>query len=252
MIDRLERETLRFLAGLFFLTRIPMPHSLDGKLPPIRNAAGHFGLIGALIGAITGAIWLLACTVLPAAAAAGLAVAAGLLLTGCLHEDGLADTFDALGARASRERTLEIFRDSRIGTYGAAALVVAIGLRWALLASLPPWEGALALVLSHAAGRAAMVVAAASSRATRGDGLGSQFSGAGLRLYAAWCVAVPLALSIPAGWTGLLALPTGILIGFLVLACAERRIGGYTGDVLGAVGIAAELGALVVLAGGLA
>ena len=151
MIDRLERETLRFLAGLFFLTRIPMPHSLDGKLPPIRNAAGHFGLIGALIGAITGAIWLLACTVLPAAAAAGLAVAAGLLLTGCLHEDGLADTFDALGARASRERTLEIFRDSRIGTYGAAALVVAIGLRWALLASLPPWEGALALVLSHAA-----------------------------------------------------------------------------------------------------
>ena len=252
MIDRLKRETLRFLAGLFFLTRIPMPDSLDGKLPPIRNAARHFGLIGALIGAITGAIWLLACTVLPPAAAAGLAVAAGLLLTGCLHEDGLADTFDALGTRASRERTLEIFRDSRIGTYGAAALVVAIGLRWALLASLPPWEGALALVLSHATGRASMVVAAASSRATRGDGLGSQFSGPGLRLDAAWCVAVPLALSIPAGWTGLLALPTGILVGFLVLACAERRIGGYTGDVLGAVGIAAELGALVVLAGGLA
>ena len=251
MTRRLKYEALRFVASICFLTRIPLPATLSRDLPQLRHAARYFGLTGALIGALIGAVWLPASAVLPPAAAAGIAVAAGLLLTGALHEDGLSDTFDALGARGSRERTLQILRDSRIGAYGASALVTALGLRWTMLASLAPWEGALALVLAHAIGRATMVVAAATSRATRTDGLGSQFAGAEQRLDAACCVAVPLALSLLASWAGFLALPVGILAGWLILFHAERRIGGYTGDVLGAVGIAAELGALTVLTGGL-
>lgn len=252
MTRRLRYEARRFIASMCFLTRIPLPAALSQDLPQLRDAARYFGLAGALIGALIGAAWLLASAVLPPAAAAGVAVAAGLLLTGALHEDGLADTFDALGAGASRERTLQILRDSRIGAYGASALVTALGLRWTMLASLSSWEGAMALVLAHATGRATMVIAAATSRATRTDGLGSRLAGARLRLDAAFCIAVPLALSPAAGWAGLLALPVGILAGWLILLCAERRIGGYTGDVLGAVGIAAELGALAVLTGGLA
>ncbi len=250
MTRRLKHESRRFIASVCFLTRIPLPAALLQDLPQLRDAARYFGLTGALVGALIGAAWLLASAVLPPAAAAGVAVAVGLLLTGALHEDGLSDTFDALGARASRERTLQILRDSRIGTYGASALVTALGLRWTMLASLSAWEGALALVLAHATGRTAMVIAAAMSRATRTEGLGKRFAGAELRLDAAFCIAVPLALSLFAGWAGLLALPVGILAGWLILFCAERRIGGYTGDVLGAVGIAAELGALVVLTGG--
>ncbi len=250
MIRHVTREGRRFLAGVCFLTRIPLPRVLGKDLPPLREAAPYFGAIGALIGALIGAFWLLAGAVLPAPVAAGIAVIAGLLLTGALHEDGLADTFDALGASSSRERFLEILRDSRIGTYGASALATAIGLRWAMLASSNAWEGALALVLVHATGRSAMVIAAAISRATRSDGLGKQFSSVDLRPDAAWCLAVPLVLSILVGWTGLLALVVGILAGGLVLACVERRIRGYTGDVLGAIGIAAELGTFAVLVGG--
>ena len=213
MVQRMKREVRRFLAGACFLTRIPLPTALGRDLPPLREAARYFGLIGALIGAIIGGVWLLAGAVLPTPVAAGIAVVAGLLLTGALHEDGLADTFDALGAGVSRERFLEILRDSRIGTYGASALVAAIGLRWVMLASLPAWEGALALVLAHATGRSAMVIAAATSRATRSDGLGRQFSAVDVRPNAALSLAVPLVLSILAGWAGLLALVAGILTG---------------------------------------
>ncbi len=247
-----RREWLRFLGGAGFLTRIPLPAAAGSELPPLRESARYFGLVGALVGAAAGAVWALAGAFLPAAAAAGVAVAAGLLLTGALHEDGLGDTFDALGARGGRERALEALRDSRIGTYGATALIAAVGLRWSVLASLPVWEGVLALIVAGATGRTAMVAAAAHSRPARADGLGASFAGPERGRDAAWCLAVPLILSLAVGWTGLLAVPAGLLAGLLLLSVAERALGGYTGDVLGAVGVCAELGAFAVLAGALA
>ena len=236
----------RLAAAIRFLTRLPAPPG--ASLP---DAAGWFGLVGALVGAIMAAVWLLAGTVLPAPVSAGLAVAAGLLVTGALHEDGLADSADALGGSADRERILEILRDSRIGTYGAAALVVAIGLRWAMLASLPAWEGAAALLLSQALGRSAMVAVAAHARAVRSDGLGQSFQGAGMRRAALASLAVPLLLSLWTGWVGLFAIAAGLAAAFLLLAVARRRIGGTTGDILGAAGVLAELATLAVITGGL-
>src|SRR6266849_5449991 len=154
----LRRLVSDLAISLAFCTRLPVWHPAPFGGPDIARASWAMPLAGVLVGAIGALAYGLAHALgLPVLAAAALALAATLAATGCLHEDGLADTTDGLGGGATRERKLEIMRDSRIGTYGACALVLSLMLRWSALASIAdPPAVALALVAAHAAARASL------------------------------------------------------------------------------------------------
>src|ERR1700681_983624 len=138
--------------GMLFSTRFPLSHSTPITGADIARASWALPVIGALIGLLGALIYAIAFHFeLPPSVGAALAVGATLAATGALHEDGLADTCDALGG-GTRERKLEIMRDSRIGTYGACALVLSFMLRVGVLASLGgPAPVAMALIAAHAA-----------------------------------------------------------------------------------------------------
>ncbi|HUF55136.1 MAG TPA: adenosylcobinamide-GDP ribazoletransferase [Thermohalobaculum sp.] len=213
----------------------------------LARATGWFPAVGLVVGAVAAAVWLLAAAVLPAPAAAGLALAAGLMLTGGLHEDGLADTADGIGGGGTTARRLEIMADSRIGAHGALALILSLGLRWVALATLAPWAGALALVVAATLGRAAMVPVAAALPYARPKGLGRLAEGAGGR-EVALALGLALTVALAGGWGGLLALVAAALSAGALAAFLARRLGGYTGDTLGAVEQTAETAALLALA----
>ena len=170
-----------------------------------------------LIGLFAAAVFLAAHRVFPPVVALLLATAATCLLTGALHEDGLADTADGLGGGATRERALEIMRDSRIGAYGALALGLTLALRVAALAAMPVGLAAAALVAGHGASRASAVLVIATSRYARPDGAGAFTAGGiaparlGLALAtAALCLAL---LAVAGGWRPALGAALGLAAG---------------------------------------
>ncbi|MCG6859434.1 MAG: adenosylcobinamide-GDP ribazoletransferase [Salaquimonas sp.] len=250
-MDKVQRMTGRFLAALQFFVALPMPAALVRRADHdagLNRAVPYFPLVGLVIGICVAFLWVVAASLTPAMVAAGLAIAAGVILTGGLHEDGLADCADGLGAR-EREKVLEIMRDSRTGSYGAAAIVFSIGLRWAALATLLTGAGVLALVIAHAVSRAAIAIALRFSTYARREGTGSLVAD-GISTEQG-LVAAGIALSIAillGGVAGILAWLAGFAAAAIVLIIMERRIGGYTGDVLGAMQQLAEIAAMVTLA----
>jgi adenosylcobinamide-GDP ribazoletransferase len=236
--------------GLAFLTRLPVrAPSPSGE--DLLRASWTFPVIGAGIG-IFGAIvyWLAQAFGLPPFVGATLTVAAMLLLTGALHEDGLADTADGFGADASRERTLDIMRDSQIGTYGAIALVLSLLLRASTIGSIADTSlVAAALIAAHAGARAAMLVFMRRVPNARGDGLSAD---AGLppqntSLIAAGIAVVLLLLCLGLGGT-LIALLLLTAAGVAMAWLSLKHIGGQTGDVLGAFEQVCEILILLVAA----
>jgi adenosylcobinamide-GDP ribazoletransferase len=236
-------EAAGFLRALGFLTRLPMPAGAAGDM---AAALRWLPAAGAVIGGVAAAALALAATVLPVVPAVLVSIAATCLLTGALHEDGLADTFDALGA-GSRERALEIMRDSRIGAHGALALGLVLALKASALMAMPLGLAAAALVAGHAASRFSCLVVIATSRyarATGTAGFAAPGIGAGGLAVAAATAAVALTLLVPvAGAGAALAALLGLAAGHLAARAAfERRIGGYTGDCLGATQQLGEAG----------
>jgi adenosylcobinamide-GDP ribazoletransferase len=220
--------TRRFLAAVQLLTIVPVCGGAPG------SGAIFFPLVGALIGLIAGATRVIAGTIFPAPIAALIALAVLIAITGALHEDGLADVFDAFRAGRSPERVLMILKDSRIGVYGAAALIMTLLLRWQAITFLDR-EAIPALVAAVAASRGAMVVFAHASRPV-GDGLGKAFCLGVDRRTAVWTAlqsAAVLFLNRPAN--AVLALAANVLLISAARAYFQRRIGGITGDCIGAV-----------------
>ncbi|MEM9144981.1 MAG: adenosylcobinamide-GDP ribazoletransferase [Pseudomonadota bacterium] len=240
-------EARRFLSALQFLTRLPVPDPgwEEGRL---RLASRYFGAVGLIVGAIAALVWAGAALVLPPMVAALLATSAAILVSGGLHEDGFADTADGLLGTRDRQRALEIMRDSRIGTYGALALVLSVGLRAAALGALPMAEGMLALILASTTGRALMVPAIALAPYARNEGLGRGVEGAGATETIAAASTAGL-VSLFAGASGLLALVVAAVLAWGLLLWMRRRLGGYTGDCLGAIAVTGETAVLVTLAG---
>jgi adenosylcobinamide-GDP ribazoletransferase len=238
-------------AAIAFYTRLPLRPAAPVDGAAVARASWCAPLVGALIGALAGlAYWIAWRLNLPPFVCAVLAVAAGMLLTGGLHEDGLADTADGFGGATTRERALDIMRDGRIGAYGACALVVCLALRIGALADLPRAAMvAWALVGAHAAARAALPAFMRLVPPARADGL-SATAGAPSRERAAVAAAVGFALLwIALGFRSALIALILMLIGALVMArLARRKIGGQTGDVLGAVEQVSETLVLLVTA----
>ncbi|MEM9010223.1 MAG: adenosylcobinamide-GDP ribazoletransferase [Pseudomonadota bacterium] len=242
-------EAHDLLAATSLLSRLPVP--VDHGRAAARGAAAAWAwpLVGAVLGAAAGAVgWLAAWLGLPPLIGASLALATLALLTGALHEDGLADCADGLGSHGPAERVLEIMGDSRIGAYGALALVLAVLARAGGIAALEMGTLIAALALVGAGSRAAMVLAMALMPAARRAGLsaGAGRPGWGAAVLAA-VGATLLALAI-FGSGGLLVLAACALAPLPLLWFAWRRIGGQTGDVLGATQQLAEVGGLAAAA----
>jgi cobalamin 5'-phosphate synthase/cobalamin synthase len=232
-----------------FLTRVPVGRRLALDAADVAHGAALFPAVGAGIGALAGLAAEGLEGPLPPLAAGGLGVGLGLVVTGALHLDALADTADGVGAGPGS--ALEVMRDSRIGSFGAAAVAVAILVEAALLGSLA--AGGDAVVAFAAAGALSRAVAAPLALAVpyaRGDdGTGSVLSDRVSRVAAAVGVAIALAIVVPLlGWHGVAAagLAAAVAIGAGV-AC-HRWIGGVTGDTLGAATQVAEIGVLALLA----
>lgn len=246
-MKRLRHELGLALFAVQFLTRLPVPALLPFAPGLMGRAARYFTLAGALVGGLTGAVYAgLLWAGTPALPAAGLALGFQLLLTGGLHEDGLADAADGLGGGDGREAVLEIMRDSRIGSYGALALGISLMVRAGALAALGPLAGLAALVVAHGVARALVVASLVALPPARDEGLASAADAGGRELGVAMLTALVLALTF--GWPGLAALVVaGIGWGFVSWKLT-RRIGGHTGDGLGMTEQVAEVAALVVLA----
>lgn len=236
-------------AALRLLTRLPVPRHLPVDPDPSR-AGRAYPLVGLLIGSVGAAAFALAGVLgLPAVLCALLALAATIAVSGALHEDGLADVADGFGGGGDRDRKLAIMRDSRIGTYGVLALLLSAGLRVAALAALgaaAPVAAALPAV--HALARALLPAVMLGLPLARRDGLAAAtgkpraqdvFAALGLGIGAVWLLwGLGIALL-------LFAVAAAVAAGLSWLA--RRQVGGYTGDVLGAVEQAVETVLLLIL-----
>lgn len=231
------------------LTRVPVP----GRLPPRQaaRAAWAWPLVGLATGAAAGcAGWLLYSLGLSAPIAAGFSLVASVMLTGALHEDGLADSADGLWGGRDPQRRLEIMRDSRIGAYGVIALILALGLRWSVLSDLVSQGGAFIAIMAAtgAASRAPMAVISLALPQARSDGLSA---GVGRVPAPAAAVAVAiaaLALTTTAGLAGIFALVIAGLGTSGLAALSNARLRGQTGDILGASQQIAEICILTSIA----
>ncbi len=229
-----------------FLTRLP-----GGRHPKsdqeLGRSVGWFPLVGAVIGALSGAVYWGLHSPLGAVLAAVTAVAVSIIVTGAFHEDGLADTADALGG-TTREQRLEIMKDSRVGTFGVLALVVSVLVRVFAVSSLSAVDGLLALLLAHMVGRAGAVAAMSATPAVTGSGLGHSYAAHRLPLPSTVAVVAVSALTVSLGPTGAAALAVAFLAVVAVWWKAKRAFGGITGDVLGAAEQLGEMSVLVVAA----
>lgn len=234
-------EFKRLIEALRFMTVLRLPAAAALEPEWLTHAAKYFPLVGIVVGLVAAAVLLAAAALVTGPLPALLAVAAAVLFTGALHEDGLADTADALGGGHSREARLAIMKDSRIGTYGALALGLAIALRVAALAAVPPLWGAAALVAAHGGGRLAAFAAMAALpyAGERSAGKVAHPTGRCGPAQVLPAGLFGLAALLPTLWVDALAATLAFVLAGLaalwLVARARRLIGGYTGDVLGAV-----------------
>jgi len=232
--------------AISFCTRIPIG-ALAGDDPNLARASWAMPVAGVIVGVTSAlAYWAAFRLGVPQLAAAAIGLAAAMLITGCLHEDGLADTADGFGGGASRERKLEIMRDSRIGTFGVCALIVSFALRWRTLASIAtPFWVAAALVAAHVAARAILPGFMRFIPPGRPDGLSAQAGRPPVESVIVAAIIGVIVLGIALGpiatvWAIILLALAAVFMAWL----ATRQIGGQTGDVLGAV---EQIGEVIVL-----
>ncbi len=238
-----------FLLAVQFLTRLPVPRDLPFSDDLTIRAVKYYPLVGALVGVIGGAVLWAAAQVWPMPVAVVLSLAATLLATGCFHEDGLADCADGLGGGSTGERAMEIMRDSRVGTYGAAALIVTLGLKLALLGSLAPGAAALLLIAGQGLGRMAAVQVIRGTPYARAQG--GKFA-VPMVTRDGYLVATLTALVLwLALWLvfGVAAMVWGFVLSMLALLVFRgifmKRLGGYTGDCLGGAVVLCELAVML-------
>lgn len=245
-----RRELHALAAAAMFFTRVPVPVGWGATRDDLQRAAAYFPLVGWLVGAVAAGVWWLAAQVWPTGIASGLSLAATLLLTGAFHEDGWADVCDGFGGGYTKERVLEIMRDSRVGAFGAIGVVVMLGLKWQAVAAVPGGIAIAVLVAAHVLSRATAVSLMATLSYVREDAakakpLATELSG-GRLVFALATGAATLALLPLRAWWVLLVL---IVVRAVLARWFARRIGGYTGDCLGAAQQVSELAVyLTVLA----
>lgn len=230
---RTEARALR--AAMMFFTRLPIPSAASWEPSDLQRAAAYFPLAGWLVGGVAALVWWLGARIWPPVVASGVSLAATLLLTGAFHEDGWADVCDGFGGGTSRERVLEIMRDSRVGAFGVIGVVVMLGLKWQSVAALSgAWVPAV-LIAGHAVSRAAAASLMATLPYVREESVKAKPMATALR-------GGRLVFALVCGLAAILWLPERTWWAVVAVIAArgalawwfKRRIGGYTGDCLGA------------------
>lgn len=249
MVQRYGVSGVDVLVAASLLTRVPVP--LDHEAAAERGAIASwaFPIVGALIGLAAGCGFYAATLLgVPLGGAAALALVIAVALSGALHEDGLADTADGMGGATTREKTLEIMRDSRIGAFGATALGVALLLRWNGIATLDPPDALAALVVAGAGSRALVSWVMWAYPPARREGMSASVGQApSLAMGIALGLAILFALIVaPAAGLMALALAFGAVWAFA--RWVGYRLEGVTGDVFGACQQVAEIVMLLTFA----
>jgi adenosylcobinamide-GDP ribazoletransferase len=236
------------LGAIQFLTRVPVRTT---TAVPHERTLPWFPVVGALIGLIVGGIAVGLAEWLPLGVAAAVAVAAGLLITGAFHEDGLADIADAFGGGWTREQRFEILKDSRHGTYGVAALCGSIVIRAVSAGSIVAQPTLFAaFVAAHLLGRTAAIGALLIGHPATESGLGASAAGAGTRAAIAISSLFAIgAIVLLTGWWAAPLVLVSVAGAIAVLWLSNRKIGGLTGDTLGAIEQVVECLVLVVVSG---
>ena len=240
----LRREFEYFFGAIRFFTRLPVPKWVGHSAEALNHSARYFPAVGLLVGGIGVLVYLGAALLWPQPVAVLLSMAATIYATGAFHEDGLSDTVDGLGGGWEKLRILEIMKDSRVGSYGVVAMVLALLGKFTLLISLDPALIPFALLAGHAVSRFCSTVLLATMDYVREDLL-SKAKPLATRLSPG---AMLFALSFVIGSLTLLPLEQ-MLAGCALAALAtfwlaskfQRWLGGYTGDCLGATQQVSEI-----------
>jgi adenosylcobinamide-GDP ribazoletransferase len=242
-------EMRLLLTAVQYFTRIRVPAWVGHAQDQLAGAVRYFPVVGLIVGASAAAALWLAAHVLPVPVPAILAIVVTVLMTGAIHEDGLADTCDGLGGGATRERALEIMKDPRIGAFGGIALILMLLLKISALSAMPVWTAMAALVAAHAFSRFCAVLVGFAGRYV-GSAERSRAAPVVQRVKAGDAL-IAAVFGLPAlvlcGRGAIIAVVVAlVLLGLLVRWCVQR-IGGYTGDTLGAAQQITETGFYVAL-----
>lgn len=234
MMRQLQNQWRYFLTAVMFFTRVPVRFE-KFEASDLNRATRFFPLVGIFVGAIAALAFWIFQLVLPLETAIILSMATTVLLTGAFHEDGLADAIDGLGGGWEREQVLAIMVDSRIGSYGVIGLVLVLLAKYQALSSLNVLQIPIALIAAHALSRWCAVLVMATQHYVKAEGktkpLATQLSRVEL-VIATFFGLLPLLL---VGTAGLVALLPVFLVWVWFSLKIKRRIGGYTGDCLGAM-----------------
>jgi adenosylcobinamide-GDP ribazoletransferase len=240
------------LVAIQFLTRLPVPLNSAASEEELRNASAYFPLVGIIVGVGAAGVFVLAQYVFPITICVFLAIIFATLITSAFHEDGLADAVDGFGGGWTKDRVLEIMRDSRIGTYGTLALIFLVLGKYNFLSLLPPRQIWRWLIVAHTASRWTILPLSASLSYARAEGQGKLVAkqiGASAILIGTVTLLVTLVL-LP--WKAAAsALLVTVLVTILCGLYYRARIHGITGDCLGATNqlteVALHLTAAVLL-----
>ncbi|MEN6456422.1 MAG: adenosylcobinamide-GDP ribazoletransferase [Prolixibacteraceae bacterium] len=234
----MKRQLNWLLTAVMFYTRIPVPRSLEFSNENLNRATRYFPLIGWIVGGLGAALFYGLSFVLPAELAVFLSMIFTILLTGAFHEDGFADFCDGFGGGYTREKIFSIMKDSRIGTYGTVGLIGMMGTKFLALQALPLVVLPLSMIAAHAFSRLMPVLVIFTSRYSREDErsktkpIGKRGKNSDLIIAMVFGL-LPAALlpwQLPAA-----IIPLSLLITWLFKKYIEKKIGGYTGDCLGAL-----------------
>ncbi|MGS0693532.1 adenosylcobinamide-GDP ribazoletransferase [Shewanella sp. 0m-4] len=248
-----QKQLNLFFIAMGFFTRIPMPKWIEVDADKLNKASRYFGLVGLLVGVISALVYSLMLHWVSPSVAIVFAMITSVIVTGGFHEDGLADTADGLGGGWTVEAKLNIMKDSRLGSYGALALVLALLLKWQLLTELAlfdPRSVSLALIVGHCLSR---IVAASfifseqyvsDSDTSKSKPLAQQQGINELSILLATGV---LALLLVGVFPALILIVGLFLVRFGFVKLFRKQIGGYTGDTLGAAQQGSELACYLLL-----
>lgn len=237
----MKQELRLFFTALMFFTRIPCTRWTGSSEDDLNSASRYFPLVGVIVGLVAALVYLAAKLVFPQEVAVLASMAATLWLTGAFHEDGLADASDGLGGGWEKEQVLTIMQDSRLGSYGALAMIMALLIKFQTLAHLTPAMIPAILIAGHAFSRFCAVLVISTQQYVRSNGkakpLATRLSKGGLAVAAVGGLAPLVLLSPNLLW----ALVPVALVWLWFSRMLKRRLGGYTGDCLGAMQQLCEL-----------
>lgn len=255
LFNRIYYEARLVLVAVQFLTRIPVPSFNHYDPQWLHQSSRHFPAVGLLVGVLCAVVFWLASLLFSPVVAAVASTVFGIKLTGAFHEDGLADSCDGLGGGLTRERTLTIMKDSRLGTYGVLGLVSALLLKITLLATMPVPVAIMSLIIAHSASRLlcvsliALLPYGGELEHAKAKPMAQQLTVRQALFASVWVIVailivivlLPSAVQLISIWQAILALLLAVIATDYMRRLLLRRLNGYTGDGLGATQQLSEL-----------